>query len=114
MGVYEIPAASVPWLLGLPDDPDKGLSLGMIDSAGQSAAFILPMWSGMARHLAMLGKTGVGKSYAAGHVMIEELVRHEIPVVSIDVLGDVVDATQGITGRGKTTRPGGISKSPTR
>jgi hypothetical protein len=97
MGVYEIPAVSVPWLLGLPDSPDKGLNLGMIDSAGLTAPFTLPM-EALARHIGMLGKTGVGKSYAAG-VMVEELVRHSIPVVSIDVLGDVVGATDDLKGK---------------
>jgi len=52
----------------------------------------------IARHLAVVGKTGVGKSYATG-VLIEELVRHGIPVIAFDVLGDAINTAEDLGGR---------------
>jgi DNA helicase HerA-like ATPase len=51
----------------------------------------------IARHLAVVGKTGVGKSYFVG-VLVEELVRHGIPVIAFDVLGDMLKATEDLGG----------------
>jgi hypothetical protein len=94
--VYEIPADTIPQLLNIPDSRDEGFHIGLIESGGKSVDFILPM-EAIARHLAVVGKTGVGKSYATG-VLIEELVRHDIPVIAFDVLGDVVNATDDLEG----------------
>ncbi|MEH2457534.1 ATP-binding protein [Nostoc sp.] len=95
-GVYEIPADRIPQLLNTPDTQEGGFYLGEIESGGKSADFILPM-EAIARHLAVVGKTGVGKSYATG-VLIEELVRHSIPVIAFDVLGDVIHTTEDLGG----------------
>lgn len=95
--VYEIPAAKVPWLLGIPDSPDQGLHLGYIKSGGDEVDFYLPL-EALARHTALMGKTGVGKSYAGG-VIMEELVRLGIPIISFDVLEDVVNAADELGGR---------------
>lgn len=92
--VYELPATIIPKLLNIPEDDrvkDKptsasGLYLGKIESGGHSIPFFLPN-SAIARHIAVLGKTGVGKSYAVG-VLMEELHEKRIPILSFDVLGD--------------------------
>ena len=96
-GVYELPANLIPWLQNIPDSPDKGFHIGLVESGNRSVSFVLPM-EAIARHLAVVGKTGVGKSYAVG-VLIEELVKHGIPVVAFDVLGDLIHATEDLRGR---------------
>lgn len=92
--VYELPATIIPKLLNIPENEgaeDKptsasGLYLGRIESGGHSVPFFLPNGA-IARHIAVLGKTGVGKSYAVG-VLMEELYKKRIPILSFDVLGD--------------------------
>jgi uncharacterized protein len=100
--VYEIPAAQIPTLLNIPipsldgSGSDLGLRLGRIESGRQSVEFLLPN-KAIARHMAVLGKTGVGKSYAAG-VLIEELVTKNIPIVSFDVLGETEQTARELGG----------------
>jgi DNA helicase HerA-like ATPase len=98
--VYEIPASIIPLLLNVPDyvyRKNDGLFLGNIESGGQSVRFLLPN-EAIARHIAILGKTGVGKSYAVG-VMIEELYEKKIPILSFDVLGDTEQTAKDLNGR---------------
>ncbi|WP_083760344.1 helicase HerA domain-containing protein [Roseiflexus castenholzii] len=77
--VYELPAPIILRLLDIPEDEkvqdnkptcDSELYVGRIESGGHSIPFFLPN-SAIARHIAVLGKTGVGKSYAVG-VLMEE------------------------------------------
>ncbi len=96
MSVYEFPVNSIPLLLDAPQSPDDGLYLGKIESGGKKISLLLPL-EALARHMVILGKTGVGKSYANG-VIVEELVRHDIPVIAFDVLGDLVPATEQLEG----------------
>jgi len=93
--VYECPADFLPEILGLPSTAE-GLHIGAIESGGQTTDFILPLET-IARHIAVVGRTGVGKSYAA-HVLVEEMVKKEIPVLSFDVLGDVVEMARTLGG----------------
>lgn len=95
--VYEIPASRIPELLNMPTDKDKGLFLGHIESGGEKVEFLLPN-TAIARHMAILGKTGVGKSYAAG-VLMEELHQKKIPILSFDVLGDTEQTTKELGGK---------------
>jgi DNA helicase HerA-like ATPase len=90
--VYELPSDLIPWLHNLPDSRDQGLFLGKVESGNNSREFMLSMET-LARHIAVVGKTGVGKSYFVG-ILVEELVRHNIPVIAFDVLGDLVPATE--------------------
>lgn len=96
-GVYEIAADKIPKLLNLPGSDDRGFHIGHIESGDSSVKFIVPM-EAIARHIAVVGKTGVGKSYAIG-VIIEELVRQGIPVISFDVLGDLNNAVDDLKGK---------------
>ncbi|HHY39542.1 MAG TPA: ATP-binding protein [Clostridia bacterium] len=96
--VYELPAEVVPRLLGIPSarDSGEGLRLGRIESGNHSVDFFLPIET-IARHIAVLGKTGVGKSYAAG-VLIEELCDKSVPVITFDVLGDTWVTAEELNG----------------
>jgi len=104
--VCELPASIIPKLLNIPeqdkDNKDKptstlGLYLGQIESGGHSVPFFLPNGA-IARHIAVLGKTGVGKSYAVG-VLMEELHKKQIPMLSFDVLGDTEQTAKELNGR---------------
>jgi DNA helicase HerA-like ATPase len=95
-GVYELPADRIPQLLNIPDSSENGFHIGRVESGNSSVDFILPM-EAIARHLAVVGKTGVGKSYFVG-VLVEELVRQGIPVIAFDVLGDMLKATEDLGG----------------
>lgn len=104
--VYELPAQVIPMLLNIPeqdedskDEPtsDAGVHLGRIESGGQSLPFFLPNGA-IARHIAVLGKTGVGKSYAVG-VLMEELYKKRIPMLSFDVLGDTEQTANELNGK---------------
>lgn len=95
-GVYHLPADKLPWLLNTPASPDGGLYIGSVSSGDESAPFVLPM-EALARHEVVAGKTGTGKSYAVG-VEIEEISHHGIPIISFDVLADVVNAAQDLGG----------------
>lgn len=103
--VYELPAVHIPKLLGIPEDENgengpsspSGLYLGRIESGGHSVPFFLPNGA-VARHIAVLGKTGVGKSYAVG-VLMEELYKKKIPILSFDVLGDTEQTAKELNGK---------------
>ena len=95
--VYEIPVSRIPELLNIPTDKKDGLFLGHIESGGEKVEFLLPN-TAIARHMAVLGKTGVGKSYAAG-VFMEELHHKNIPILSFDVLGDTEQTTKDLKGK---------------
>ena len=104
--VYELPAKVIPMLLNIPEQDEiskekpsseSGLYLGKIDSGGHSVPFFLPN-AAIARHIAVLGKTGVGKSYAVG-VLMEELYEKNIPMLSFDVLGDTEQTATELKGK---------------
>jgi DNA helicase HerA-like ATPase len=97
--VYELPASVIPLLLNIPtkDGKEAGLYLGEVDSGGHTVPFLLPTQA-IARHMAVVGKTGVGKSYAVG-VLMEELYAKKIPMLSFDVLGDTEKTAEELKGK---------------
>ena len=117
--VYEMPARVIPKLLGLPEPPEPdrpqpgeeapkrgnlrpplkegALYIGHVESGGETVPLLIPGRM-LARHIAIVGKTGVGKSYAAG-VLIEELVKQEVPVIAFDILGDTEQTTEELGGK---------------
>lgn len=102
--VYVIDGRELPGLLDLPtptDGPD-GFEIGKIKSGGQSAPFALSR-EAIARHVTVLGRTGVGKTHTA-HVLVEELVDAGVSVVSFDVMDDAGPMAKELGG--KTVRPG--------
>ncbi len=96
-GVYQMPANEIPWLLNTPTSAEEGLYIGEVRSGNEAVNLILPL-EALARHIAIVGKSGVGKSYLVG-VLIEELIRLNIPVIAFDVLRDFHDATEDLGGR---------------
>lgn len=99
--VYELGATELANLLEMPDE-DVGLEIGTIESGGETVPFrIDPMF--MSRHVAILGRTGVGKTHT-GHVIIEELVNYAeaaepgVPVVTFDAEEDVANMAEDVGG----------------
>jgi DNA helicase HerA-like ATPase len=96
--VYELGATQLETLLDMPE-AGTGLEVGNIESGGESVGFRLDS-KVMSRHIAVLGRTGVGKTYT-GHVFIEELINYDpeagevpdddpgVPVVTFDIEDDV-------------------------
>lgn len=103
-GVYVIEGSNLPELLNLPTATEgpSGFQIGEIHSGGQSAPFALSRET-IARHIAILGRTGVGKTHTA-HVLIEELVEAGVPVVSFDVMNDAEPMAEALGGQ--TVQPG--------
>lgn len=95
-GVYLLPVERIPWLFNIPESKDEGLNIGEIESGEKAVDFNLPLQA-VARHLVIVGKSGVGKSYAVG-VGIEELVKKDIPIIAFDVLGDTFNVTEDLHG----------------
>jgi DNA helicase HerA-like ATPase len=99
--VYELGATELANLLEMPDE-EVGLEIGTIESGGETVPFrIDPMF--MSRHVAILGRTGVGKTHT-GHVIIEELVNYAeaaepgVPVVTFDAEEDVANMAEDVEG----------------
>lgn len=113
--VYEMGASELPELLEIPGPEDEyGLNIGAFESGGESIDFKLdPKF--MSRHVAILGRTGVGKTYT-GHVIIEELINYDgvqralddpnvslddvrgVPVVTFDMEDDVRPMAEDVGG----------------
>ncbi len=64
---------------------DSGLYIGLL--SGYKIHVNLPIKHLISKHVAILAKTGTGKSYSAG-VLLEELAENNIPVVIIDPHGE--------------------------
>lgn len=62
----------------------------------------------LARHIAILGRPGTGKSYTTG-VIIEECVALDVPVVVVDITGEAVQATRELNGTVLTPGEGGFT-----
>lgn len=98
---YELGANELAELLQIPDE-GTGLEIGKIESGGDSVTFRIDP-KVMSRHMAILGRTGVGKTYA-GHVIIEELINYNepeqpgVPVVTFDAEDDVTKMAEDVGG----------------
>ncbi|UVE50774.1 ATP-binding protein [Haloferax larsenii] len=98
--VYELGASELATLLEMPSAED-GLEIGSIESGGESVPFRLDQ-KFISRHVAILGRTGVGKTHT-GHVIIEEMIRHNrdeqgVPVVTFDAEDDVGNMAEDVGG----------------
>lgn len=65
---------------------EKGLYLGLLEGKDTLKSFIDPKKL-ITQHLAVLAKSGAGKSYAVG-VLLEELAELKVPIVIIDPHGE--------------------------
>lgn len=95
--VWEFPTEKIPWLLNLPEDRKDGFHVGYLESGHKKVDIVLPIET-IPRQTTVNGKTGTGKSYGTG-VMVEEMVRLGIPVISFDILGDLLKATDELGGK---------------
>lgn len=78
-------------VLGLNASKDNGAYIGLLK--GHTLAVYLNIDALVQKHICILAKTGGGKSYACG-VLIEELLKKEIPLVIIDTHGEYQSLTQ--------------------
>jgi DNA helicase HerA-like ATPase len=78
-------------VLGLNASKDNGAYLGLLK--GHSLQVFLNVDALVQKHISILAKTGGGKSYACG-VLIEELLKHKIPMVIIDTHGEYHSLTE--------------------
>ncbi|MGC1308179.1 MAG: ATP-binding protein [Phormidesmis sp.] len=97
--VYEATEEQIVEALGLADDPERGLHIGVL--RGSQIPVVLKR-DVIQRHIFIGGGIGSGKSYTRG-VLAEELQMLGVPQVNIDVNGEMVDAA---------TELGGINLEP--
>ncbi len=82
-GVYMAKDDFLKEVLGLKED---GLYLGLLEGKAHMKAFLEPK-NMITKHLAVLAKSGAGKSYAVG-VLLEELASLGVPIVIFDPHGE--------------------------
>ncbi len=85
--------------LGLQKEKPLGLHIGTTVS-GVATDIILKR-EAIQRHIFIGGTTGSGKSYAVG-VLVEELVKHDLPIVFIDTQDEYSNLAQILGGQIKT------------
>jgi DNA helicase HerA-like ATPase len=78
-------------VLGLSASKENGAYVGLLK--GHNLKVFLNVDALVQKHICILAKTGGGKSYACG-VLIEELLKHKIPLVIIDTHGEYHSLTQ--------------------
>ncbi|MCK4347626.1 MAG: DUF87 domain-containing protein [Thermoplasmatales archaeon] len=78
-------------VLGLNAAKDNGAYIGLLK--GHDLPVYLNIDSLVQKHIAILAKTGGGKSYACG-VLVEELLKKKIPIVVIDTHGEYQSLTK--------------------
>ncbi len=83
--VHRADPAFIRQVLGLREDRDHGAYLGLL--AGHGMPIYLDINTMVQKHVAVLAKTGGGKSYAAG-VLLEEFMKHGVTVLILDPHGE--------------------------
>jgi hypothetical protein len=78
-------------VLGLSASKQNGAYIGLLK--GHNLRVYLNVDALVQKHICILAKTGGGKSYACG-VLIEELLKHKIPMVIIDTHGEYHSLTE--------------------
>ncbi|MEM5777489.1 MAG: DUF87 domain-containing protein, partial [Candidatus Aenigmatarchaeota archaeon] len=81
--VYKADDGLIKRVLGL---KNEGLYVGLLDGSEKLKVYMDPKLL-MTKHLAILAKSGFGKSYLAG-VILEEFMENQIPAVVIDPHGE--------------------------
>jgi uncharacterized protein len=92
--VYEATEEQIIEALGLADDPERGIHIGVL--RGSQIPVVLKR-DVIQRHIFIGGGIGSGKSYTRG-VLAEELQMLGVPQVNIDVNGEMVDAAEELGG----------------
>ena len=78
-------------VLGLSASKENGAYLGLLK--GHNLQVFLNIDALVQKHICILAKTGGGKSYACG-VLVEELLKHKIPLIIIDTHGEYHSLTK--------------------
>jgi len=78
-------------VLGLSASKENGAYIGLLK--GHDLQVYLNIDALVQKHICILAKTGGGKSYACG-VLIEELLKHKIPMVIVDTHGEYHSLTK--------------------
>ena len=78
-------------VLGLSASKENGAYIGLLK--GHGLQVFLNIDSLVQKHICILAKTGGGKSYACG-VLVEELLKHKVPLVIIDTHGEYHSLTE--------------------
>ena len=78
-------------VLGLSSSKENGAYIGLLK--GHNLRVYLNVDALVQKHICILAKTGGGKSYACG-ALIEELLKHKIPMVIIDTHGEYHSLTE--------------------
>lgn len=86
--IFAAEKESITKTLGL---PEEGAYIGLLE--GYKIRVILPLKHLLTKHIAVLAKTGGGKSYMGG-VLLEELAEKGVPVVVIDPHGEYYSLVQ--------------------
>ena len=103
--VYEASPDLTTQALGLSPDPSDSLEVGRIHGSDIPANVNRGV---VQRHVFICGGIGSGKSYTRG-VLAEELARHGVPQVNIDVNGELIDATLELGGLNLRPGDGGFT-----
>ncbi|MHB8751138.1 MAG: ATP-binding protein [Aggregatilineales bacterium] len=83
--------------LGLEDNADQGIVLGVLRGSGEPGIPAILNRSAIQRHIFIGGGIGSGKSYTRG-VLAEELHMLGVPQINIDVNGEMIEATKQLGG----------------
>ncbi len=78
-------------VLGLSAGKENGAYIGLLK--GHNLGVYLNIDALVQKHICILAKTGGGKSYACG-VLVEELLKHDVPLVIIDTHGEYHSLTE--------------------
>ena len=78
-------------VLGLSASKENGAYLGLLK--GHNLKVFLNIDSLVQKHICILAKTGGGKSYACG-VLVEEMMKHKVPMIIIDTHGEYHSLTK--------------------
>jgi DNA helicase HerA-like ATPase len=79
------------YVLGLSASKENGAYIGLLK--GHDLQVFLNVDALVQKHICILAKTGGGKSYACG-VLVEEMMKHKIPLVIIDTHGEYHSLTK--------------------
>lgn len=95
--VYWADEAVVTTALGLEQEPDLGIQMGVLHGSGIPGTPVILKRAAIQRHIFIGGGIGSGKSYTRG-VLAEELQMLGVPQVNIDVNGEMIEATEQLGG----------------